>query len=146
MIMPANRDLRGTESILLVEDDDAVRDALSRALTARGYRLLLARNGEEALAAADQHRGGIHLVVSDVVMPRMGGLQLFGRLRGWYPGLRFLFISGFNQPPIDHHDLDDGRTRFLAKPFSLDHLLREGRALLDAESAHAPGRSCFAHS
>jgi two-component system, cell cycle sensor histidine kinase and response regulator CckA len=123
--------LTSTEAILLVEDDDAVREVASRALIARGYRLLVARNGEEALTVADEHQGPIHLVISDIVMPEMGGLQLFNRLRSWYPGIRFLFISGYADPPIDRRDLDDGRTRFLSKPFTLHRLVREGRALLD---------------
>jgi two-component system cell cycle sensor histidine kinase/response regulator CckA len=144
--MPTNRDaLRGTESILLVEDDDSIREVFSRAFRSSGYQLLLARNGEEALAAADDHDGPIHLVVSDIMMPQMGGIQLFDRLRSWYPGIRFLFISGFHQPPIDPRDLDDGRTRFLAKPFSVDRLLREGRSMLDSATSYAPGWSSFVH-
>lgn len=123
--------LDGTEAILLVEDDDAVREVLSRALEARGYRLLLAKNGEEALEIADEHQGTIHLVISDVVMPRMGGIELFSRMRGWYPRIRFMFISGYSSPPIEPQDVEDGRTRFLQKPFTIARLMREGRSMLD---------------
>jgi two-component system, cell cycle sensor histidine kinase and response regulator CckA len=138
--------LAGNEAILLVEDDEAVRTIVSRALAARGYRLLLARNGEEALSVADEYQGPIHLVISDVVMPKMGGIQLFERLRSWYPAIRFLFISGYSDPPINRSHLDDGRTGFLAKPFSLGRLLREGRSLLDAPGCLTQGPGSAAAS
>jgi CheY-like chemotaxis protein len=131
--------LRGTETILLVEDDEAVREVIARALVTRGYRLLMARNGEEALSAADDHQAPVHLVISDIVMPMMGGLQLFGRLRGWYPGIRFLFISGYADPPIERPVLDDGRTHFLPKPFALERLIREARSLLDSPRGFSAG-------
>jgi two-component system, cell cycle sensor histidine kinase and response regulator CckA len=126
--------IEGTESILLVEDDDAVREVMSRSLAARGYRVLTARNGEDALEVADDYDSPIHLVISDIVMPVMSGLQLFERLRGWYPSIRFLLISGYADPPIGRNALDDGRTRFLPKPFTIERLARESRSLLDVTS------------
>jgi DNA-binding NtrC family response regulator len=126
-----------TETILLVEDDEAVAAALARALSARGYRVIVATSGHKAVCLADEHCGPIHLVISDVVMPKMSGIQLFDRLRTWYPAIRFLFISGFNDAPISRNHFDDGRTSFLAKPFAVGELVGAIRSLLDAES-HQP--------
>ncbi len=108
-----------------------MRDLLCRGLATRGYHVLAAANGEDALSVADRHNAPIHLVISDVVMPEMNGLQLFQRLRAWFPAIRFLFISGYSRIFVTEGDLTDGRIAFLPKPFTVTHLAQEGRALLD---------------
>ena len=123
------------ESILLVEDDDSVRAVLARGLARLGYHVLCARDGEHALSIADEFRAPIHLVISDVAMPVMNGVQLFERLRGWYPSIRFLFISGYSRPRIMVEDGSDAATGFLQKPFTLAELAGRGRALLERPRA-----------
>jgi two-component system, cell cycle sensor histidine kinase and response regulator CckA len=129
--------VEGNESILIVDDDDAVREQLRRGFEKRGYLVLSACNGEEALQAADRHNGPIHLVISDVVMPEMNGLQLHARLRSWYPAIRFLFISGYSRMPLSEEEIEDERTAFLPKPFTVSTLARKGRALLDDRGPRA---------
>lgn len=120
----------GNETILLVEDDAALRTVVARALASKGYDVLQAENGARALDVADVYKAPIHLVVSDVVMPDMGGPELFENLRRWYPRLRFLFISGqMNEAEADISI--DGRTAFLPKPFSLEALFSFVRYVLD---------------
>jgi len=122
---------RGRETVLLVEDEEAVRHLARRTLRHRGYQVLEAANGQDALAIAEQHRAPIDLLLTDVIMPRMGGRELAGRLRGTCAGLRVLFTSG--------HANDDGlgrvmqgeHTAFLAKPFTSLELSRKVRELLD---------------
>ena len=122
----------GTETILLVDDEPDLRSMVSRGLTMKGYNVLEAENGVRALEVADAHKAPIHLVISDVEMPDMDGPTLFKNLRGWYPRLRFLFISG----RLEHAEADfsvDGRTAFLPKPFSLESLFTFVRYVLDNE-------------
>ena len=87
--------LSGTETILLVEDETSVRDLVARTLRARGYRVITAINGNDAVEQAAKHAAPIHLVLTDVVMPEMSGRGLFDVLRGWYPTIRVLFMSGY---------------------------------------------------
>ncbi len=119
----------GNEAVLVVDDDDAAREVMCAGLRKLGYRVLSAKNGEDALTVAGRHSAPIHLVISDMVMPQMNGVQLFSRLRGWYPAMRFLFVSGYLEPFAA--DADDESTAFLPKPFTIDRLARVGRTLLD---------------
>lgn len=128
-------DFHSVAAILVVEDDDAVRATLCRGLELRGYHVLSARDGEDALTIADRHGAPIHLVISDVAMPVMNGLQLFDRLRGWYPTIRFLFISGFSRQRIASEDLSGPDAAFMQKPFTMDDLAIRVRELLDAPRA-----------
>jgi two-component system, cell cycle sensor histidine kinase and response regulator CckA len=121
----------GTETILVVDDEAALRNLIVRSLTAKGYQILHAENGAKALDVAEAHNAPIHLVISDVEMPDMNGPQLFQTLRGWYPRLRFLFISG--RLPEAEAELFDGRTAFLPKPFSLESLFSFVRVVLDSD-------------
>ena len=128
---------RGNETILLVDDEPAIRAVMSRGLAAQGYNVLEAENGARALDVADAYKAPIHLVVSDVEMPDMNGPELFRNLRTWYPRLRFLFISGRLQD-ADANISIDGRTAFLPKPFSLESLFKFVRYVLDNETGKAP--------
>ena len=123
---------RGSETVLLVEDDQAVRNLARRVLDGAGYTVLAAANGGEALLICEQHPGKIHLVLSDVVMPLMGGQALVERLAKVRPGIKALFMSGYTDNAIVHHgDLDPG-TNFIGKPFTQAGLAQKVRDVLDA--------------
>ena len=126
------------ETILVVEDEVAVRAIICRSLRSRGYEVLEAKNGEDALLVAERHKAPIHLVVTDVVMPEMSGPELYRHLRRWYPRMRILFISGYAKGAIPPEALEEGKGGgFLAKPFTIEHLLGEVRRMLDAPRALA---------
>jgi two-component system cell cycle sensor histidine kinase/response regulator CckA len=121
---------RGTETILLAEDDDSVRDIAVLALSGAGYEVLAAESGPAALRSAQSHDGPIHLLVTDVVMGEMSGRELaqeLGRLR---PETRTLFVSGYAENTIVHHGVLDADVAFLAKPFTPAALVRKVRDVL----------------
>jgi PAS domain S-box-containing protein len=120
----------GTETILVAEDEAAVRDLLRRILEKQGYRVVEAANGVEALAVAEEHADEIQLVIADLVMPEMGGRDLAEQLRAVNPELPILFISGYPYDPAERGFAGDAPT-FLRKPFSPRVLLGEIRGLLD---------------
>jgi signal transduction histidine kinase/DNA-binding LacI/PurR family transcriptional regulator len=119
----------GSETILLVEDDDQVRAVTRRFLMGQGYLVLEAEDGYQALLVARGHKGPIDLVVTDVVMPRMGGLQFVVQLQEVRPGNRVLYMSGYTDGYPTQEQLVGAS--LLKKPFSEDVLLRQVRALLD---------------
>ncbi len=121
---------RGSETVLVVEDEDSVRALALRALAERGYGVLEARNGEEALALARAHPGPLHLVVSDAVMPRMGGRALAAALREVRPEARLLLVSGYDETTAGREE--ERALPFLAKPFSAAELAAKVREVLDA--------------
>lgn len=119
---------RGTETLLLVEDDVAVRALTHFALQQCGYTVLEASHGEEALRVATNHRGKIHLLVTDVVMPGMGGRVLAERLLSLHPEMRVLYVSGYTDDAVVRHGILHEEVNFLQKPFSpnaLAHRVRE---------------------
>ena len=113
----------GEETILLVEDEDALREVTRRILTGAGYRVILAENGVDALRVVDEHEGQIDLLLSDVIMPQMPGPQLAKRLLARQPSLRVLLMSGFAQPILDSGGHLDAGMEFVEKPFSGPSLL-----------------------
>jgi CheY-like chemotaxis protein len=124
---------RGTETVLLVEDDEAVR-ALSRHVLERcGYTVLAADNGEAALQAAKSHAGPIHVVVTDVVMPGMGGREAAGKLAEFRPGVRVLYLSGYTDDAVVRHGVLESEVQFLQKPFAPAALAQKVREVLDAD-------------
>ncbi|MFL5561424.1 MAG: ATP-binding protein, partial [Gemmatimonadaceae bacterium] len=123
----------GTETILLVEDEPALRQLAERALADAGYTVLSAESGESALAHARSHPGEIHLVVTDIVMPGMSGPVLVARLAAVRPAARILYVSGYADDTIANYRLDSS-TAFLAKPFVPTTLLRKIRETLDART------------
>jgi CheY-like chemotaxis protein len=133
--------LRGLETILLVEDEEAVRELLRKVLTRQGYTVLEARHGRDALMALERHRGAVHLVVTDIVMPEMGGRELADRLRADRPELKILFISGYTNDEIVRRGVSESDMDFIQKPFSSDDFLRRVREMLDGEpsSSEAAG-------
>ena len=122
----------GTETVLLVEDEDAVRATAKEALESSGYRVLEGRDGVHALEVAQAHDGEIQLLVSDVVMPRMGGGELAQRLVALRPDTRVLFISGYPDDAVVRHGVLEQGTQLLQKPFALAEFVRRVREVLDA--------------
>jgi two-component system cell cycle sensor histidine kinase/response regulator CckA len=124
---------RGSETILLVEDEPAVRSVASRVLLNQGYYVMAACNADEALSIAERAGGSIDLVLSDVVMPDMGGPDLVKRLLARWPGIKVLFMSGYAEGDKLQVDPEDTGQSFLQKPFSAENLIVKVRQLLDAE-------------
>jgi PAS domain S-box-containing protein len=121
----------GTETVLVVEDEAGVRGAAARILRAAGYRVLTAADGLEALAVADQHRLPVHLLLTDVIMPRMMGSELAERLRGLRPELRVLYMSGYAAALMGDQGALAPGIAMLRKPFSQADLLEAVRDVLD---------------
>jgi len=122
---------RGSETILLAEDDDALRSLAARVLGAFGYNVLVARTGGDALRIVAEHLGPIDLVATDVVMPEMSGSQLVEKVLRARPGIRVLFMSGYTDDEVMRRGVIDGQTAFLQKPFTPDMLAHKVRAVLD---------------
>jgi PAS domain S-box-containing protein len=124
----------GTETILLAEDEDAVRALAREVLEGKGYRVLEARSGHEALALA-AGAGWIDLLVTDVVMPQMGGGELAQRLAALRPGIKVLFVSGYPDDAIVRHGVLERGSAMLQKPFELEAFARKVREVIDSVSA-----------
>jgi len=123
---------RGTETVLLVEDAAAVRAVTKQVLERQGYVVLEAPDGEAALRLAQQHRGPIHLLLTDVVMPRVSGRELAERLTQVRPDMRVLYASGYTDDSVVRHGILELGTAYLQKPFSPESLARKVRDVLDA--------------
>ena len=119
----ANSDLTGEGTILLVEDEEGLRQLNARGLTSRGYTVLEAGNGVEAIEVLERSDGQVDLVVSDVVMPEMDGPTLLRELRSRNPDLKIIFVSGYAEDAFQKHLPADGKYAFLAKPFTLKQLV-----------------------
>ena len=125
----------GSETILLVEDDDALRELIREILEEGRYTVLDAPGPEQALAAASSHAGEIHLLMTDVILPQMGGPELAGRLQNARPDLRVLFMSGYTDEAIGHHGVIGPETHFLPKPFTRAALLGKLRDVIESPPA-----------
>lgn len=130
-----NADLSGSATVLLVEDEAAVRMGGLRALQSRGYTVLEAENGLEALDVIAEHNGAIDLVVSDVVMPEMDGPTLLGEMRAKYPDIKFVFVSGYAKDAFAKNLPPDAVFGFLSKPFTLKQLAMKVKEMLADDSA-----------
>jgi len=124
------KDLTGRGTVLLVEDEDAVRSFAARALGQRGYQVLEAATGSEALDVFESHQGDVDLVVSDVVMPEMDGPTLMEKLRRDRPDLKIIFISGYAEDSFRKHLAENEDFMFLQKPFDLKELAAAVKAAL----------------
>jgi hypothetical protein len=123
--------LRGDETILVVEDEDGVRELLRQILVEHGHAVLTARHGRDALRLAERYERPIDLLVTDVVMPEMGGGELVERLTALRPDLKALYISGYTNDEVLGRGVQGGETTFLHKPFTSEGLMRVVRGVLD---------------
>ena len=129
---PAQQSPQGNETILVAEDEEGVRRVVRSFLEGKGYHVLEARDGLEAMETYEKHQGPIHLLVTDLVMPRMGGLELGRRLIRANPGLKVLYMSGYSDQAVASQGNLEPGTMFLQKPFSTDALAQSVRQLLDS--------------
>jgi CheY-like chemotaxis protein len=126
---------RGSETILLVEDDEQVRVVTSGILRNNGYEVIEARNAGEALLQAERHATKIELMVTDVVMPQLSGPALAARLAPSRPEMKVLFMSGYTDDSVVRHGVLDHTMSFLQKPITVASLTAKVREVLDAPSA-----------
>ena len=121
----------GSETILVVEDEPAVRSMIVRVLEERGYTILTAGNGAEAMEIDELHSGTFDALITDIIMPRMGGKELSEKIKARHPDIRVLFMSGYTDDSIVHHGILDPGVEFMQKPFSPLALAKKVRAMLD---------------
>jgi PAS domain S-box-containing protein len=123
---------KGTETVLLVEDEEQVRSILKRILEEQGYSVLAASNGDEALEISKNFELDIKLMITDVVMPQMSGRELSERLQAVRPGVPVIFMSGYTDDAIVRHGLLDEKLNFIQKPFDSASVARKVREVLDS--------------
>jgi two-component system, cell cycle sensor histidine kinase and response regulator CckA len=122
---------RGSETVLVVEDEEVVRKLAVRILKKQGYKVLEAPNSGEAFLVCEQQKGPIHLILTDVVMPRMGGPEFIERLRQIRQDFKALYMSGYTDEAVVYHGVREGEMEFIQKPFTLEGLARKVREVLD---------------
>ncbi len=132
---PIVLDPGGAETILLVEDNDQVRSLVFTILQRKGYDVLVAEDGDDALHILDQHKGTLDLMLTDVVMPGMNGKELFSRVIERYKHLKVIYMSGYTANVIAHRGILDEGTDFIQKPFSTQDLAAKVREVLDRDRA-----------
>ncbi|MDP9149112.1 MAG: ATP-binding protein, partial [Myxococcota bacterium] len=137
-IPPETLTPRGAETVLLVEDEKHVRALAQAILRQYGYHVLEAHSGGDALVISEQHPATIHLLLTDVVMPRMSGRELAERLCVQRPAMKVLFMSGYSDASIVHHGILDSDIDFIHKPITPDALARKVREVLDASRSQDP--------
>jgi two-component system, cell cycle sensor histidine kinase and response regulator CckA len=123
---------RCPETILLVEDEMSVLEFARRLLEEQGYCVISANDAPSALQVSAEHAASIHMLVTDVVMPRMGGRELARQILAAHPEIKVLFVSGYSEDAILHRGLLEPGTAFLQKPFTADSLTRKVREVLDS--------------
>ena len=123
---------QGTETVLLVEDEEVVREMATEILRDSGYHVLEAKHGHEAMKLGRQHSGTIHLMLTDVVMPQMSGRELAEQLTPLRRDMKVLYMSGYTDDAIVHHGVLEEGTAFIGKPFTPSALARKVREILDA--------------
>lgn len=128
---PANEAPGGDETILLIEDEETLRTLAKFILEQKGYHVLLASDGDEAVAVYQTSKEDIHLVVSDMGLPKMGGYEVYHLLKGINPSLRMILVSGFLEPELKSQILTDGVKDFVQKPYDAVRLLNSIRTVLD---------------
>ncbi len=124
----------GIETVLLAEDEDSVRALAETILLALGYRVLAAESGEKALEIWEECGGRIDILLTDVIMPRLGGSELAHKLRQSNPKLKVLFMSGYTDDMLASHGVLAGETQLIQKPFTAEALGRKLRSVLDART------------
>jgi PAS domain S-box-containing protein len=132
---------RGTETVLLVEDEDGVRALMRHVLHKHGYYVLEARHGGEALLTCERHQDKIDLLLTDVVLEQMSGRELAQRLQKLRPAMKVLYVSGYADDAIVHHGVLNAGMSFLQKPFTTEALARKIRYILDGPAPDASAQS-----
>ena len=130
-----SRPAAGTETILFVEDEESVRDLVRDYLGVTGYQVLEASDGVRALEVAATHKGPIHMLITDVVMPRMSGREVATQIAAQRPEMKVLYISGYTDDSVFRHGVLEGGVAFLQKPFNLKTLAQRIREVLDGQPA-----------
>ncbi|WP_412741971.1 response regulator [Krasilnikovia sp. MM14-A1004] len=138
------RGYHGDETILVVDDEDGIREVARRVLTSHGYRVLTAADGPQAIQIAARHPDQIHLLLTDVMMPTMPGTEVAEQITALRPGLPVLYMSGYAGPVLAAAGTLDRTIALLEKPFTIPTLLSKVRDVLihqpaDAASGHGPG-------
>jgi hypothetical protein len=133
--VPATGLVKRTETILLAEDQEGVRKFARTALQTFGYTVLEARDGDDAILVCKEHRGPIHLILTDIVMPGINGYELVTHLSTLHPGIKILYMSGYPDEIITRHGNREPKAGFLRKPFEPDDLLHKVRDVLNAPAA-----------
>nr|MBI3613345.1 PAS domain S-box protein [Nitrospirota bacterium] len=131
-LQAADRSVNGSETVLLVEDEESIRKLLVRELRTVGYQVLEAGEGQEAVELCRRHAGPIHLLLTDVVMPQISGRELAERLASLRPDMRVLYMSGYTDDAIVRHGVQESDMAFVQKPFTSIQLLHKVRDVLDA--------------
>jgi CheY-like chemotaxis protein len=127
------RRTRGTETILVAEDDSRLRALTRAALEGSGYTVLEAGDGEAAVSVAEQHAGPIDLLLTDVVMPKLGGRLLAERLASSFPAMKVIYVSGYTDDMVVRHGIVNATVEFLQKPFTIRALQEKVRQVLDGK-------------
>ncbi|MCB0167613.1 MAG: response regulator, partial [Anaerolineae bacterium] len=126
--------LSGSETILVVEDEETILDLIEVVLKQSGYDLITARDGQDAINKVQGLEGPIHLLLTDVVMPNLSGKDLSVEIRKRHPETKICFMSGYTDNAIVHHDILDENTNFIQKPFLPSFLLKKVREILDRKT------------
>jgi len=121
----------GTETIFVIEDENVVRETMVIILKDRGYHVLEASGGRQALKAIREHQGALDLVITDVVMPGLSGKEFARQLHEFKPDIKILYVSGYTDNVIAHHGILDPEINFLQKPFTIESLLTKVREIMD---------------
>jgi DNA-binding NtrC family response regulator len=123
-------EVNGSETILLVEDEVIVQEMVVSMLKLQGYKVLTAEKGEGAIELLTSHENQVHLLLTDVVMPDMNGLELYDKLSKICPELKVIYMSGYTRDVIAYHGMLDAGVNFLQKPFSVNDLALKIREVL----------------
>ncbi len=123
--------LRGNETVLLVEDERQLRELFQIVLQENGYNVLAASDGTEAILLSERHPGALHLLISDVVMPQVGGREVAERMAAMRPNMKVLFMSGYTDDAVMRDGILDTEANFLQKPFTPSALAKKVREVLD---------------
>lgn len=127
----SSESLTGSETILVAEDEDNLRNLVCEILRSHGYNVLEAANGGSALLKCEKYKKPIHLILSDVVMPEMSGAELVERLLPIHPEMKVMYMSGYTDDAVIRHGILEEKVHFLQKPFSPNSLLEKVRNILD---------------
>jgi DNA-binding response OmpR family regulator len=138
-LLPENDELQGSETVLVVEDEPVIRNLIATTLRQFGYQLIVAEDGEAAIELASKYGAPIHLVIADVRMPRMNGVELVTALRRWFPSIGVLLMSGYRDETNAAMGVEGLQIYFIAKPFTMRALAAATRSAIEWRPNHQPG-------